>query len=181
MPAGGDLGDGRRRVRSLDLRARGGRGRQGARNRGGRPTRSRCDEGRVSTCSPSAELGDISGWSPMLGIFSSSSVPAPILPFARAGRTCASESRQGSQSYYFSARSKSDAEAEAGVGTTTATCSPNSTSTSPRELSTAVAVSSTQGTDCSKVSVPLGRGIRCGFDGWGWLYQWWWRLRLRWW
>ena len=50
----------------------------------------------------------------------------------------------------------SDAEAEVGVSETTATCSPNSTSTSPRVLGTAAAVSSMEGTDCSRVSVPLG-------------------------
>ena len=40
-------------------------------------------EGRVSTCSPTgAELADVSSWTLMLGMFSSSSAPAPILPFA---------------------------------------------------------------------------------------------------
>ena len=103
--------------------------------------------------------GRVSGWSPMLGMFSSSSAPVPILPLAQAGWTCASESCQwGPQMHYFSAGSNSDAKAEVGVGA--ATYSPNSTSTSPRELSTTVAVSSTEGTDCSRVSVPLARGMR---------------------
>ena len=88
-------------------------------------------EGRVSACSPTgAELADVSSWTSMLGMFSSSSAP-PSCPSP-------SESCQwGSQSHYSSAGSNSDAEAEVWVG---ATSSPNSTSTSPREPSTVVAV-----------------------------------------
>lgn len=39
-------------------------------------------------------------------------------------------------------------------------------------LSTAAALSSTEGTDCSRVSVPLARGMRCGLGGWWW-WLWW--------
>ena len=42
-------------------------------------------EGRVGACSPSAELRDVSGWSLMLRMISSSSAPASVLPFAQAG------------------------------------------------------------------------------------------------
>jgi len=69
VPAGGDLRDGRRRCPRSGAAA------------GGETTAM--GEGRASSCSPRAELGDVSDWFPMLGMFSSSSPPAPILPFAR--------------------------------------------------------------------------------------------------
>ena len=86
-------------------------------------------KGRVSTCGPSAEIGDASGWSLMFEMFSSSSALAPILPFAWQDLRL-QKLQWGSQSHYFSAVSNRDAEAEVGAGATTATCSPNSTSIS---------------------------------------------------
>lgn len=58
--------------------------------------------------------------------------------------------------------SRPDADADAGE--TTATCSATSTSwlRLPR---TAAALSRTEGTDCSRASVPFARGTRCGLRG----------------
>jgi hypothetical protein len=44
-----------------------------------------------------------------------------------------------------------------------------SASSASADVSSAAALSRTEGTDCSRASVPFARGIRCGFAGGGWM------------
>jgi hypothetical protein len=139
VPASGDPGDGRRRFRSLDLRAR--EGQDDAKTRGGRPSRSSCGEGRASTCSPSAELRDVNG-------LTSTESRIKQRRRSRSGGGCDDR------------RLLAEHDVEVPLG--------------EDEGVTLRAVASTEGADCSRVSVSLARGIRCGFGGWWWLYPRWW-------